>query len=52
VLGTDPFHYRWEERDEREYECPRCGTRLSSKTAVDCPDCGRPMRDLSVPQGR
>jgi transcription initiation factor IIE alpha subunit len=50
--GTDPHGYRWEERSTREYECPRCGVRVSNDTAVDCPDCGRPMRNLSVPQAR
>ena len=50
MYGTDMFGYRWEEQSANEYECLRCGTRVSGETATDCPDCGEPMRNLSVPR--
>ncbi|MFB6160202.1 MAG: rubrerythrin-like domain-containing protein [Haloferacaceae archaeon] len=32
------------------YECLGCGRRLrSSSSPMECPDCGTPVRNLSVP---
>jgi ribosomal protein L37E len=52
MYGTDEFGYRWAERSASEYECLRCGARVTEESAVDCPDCGVPMRNLSVPRSR
>ena len=52
MYGTDDPGYRWTDSQTSEYECLRCGTRLTGESAADCPDCGASMRNLSVPRSR
>lgn len=33
------------------YECPRCGSRVETdERSTTCPNCGEPMRNISVPR--